>query len=1485
MREIVTSILRLPYDGMKEKMMAKVVMATIVIIISMMLSLVGVNAATDNTIMDLGTLTGGRTSWAADINNKSQVVGASQTANGNYHAVLWQEGAVVDLGALVGGAESTAYAISNSGLIVGSSNTKTNTEHAVFWQNNRAVDLGVLPGGTNSCAYGINDLGQIIGIADLPDGTQHAVFWQKGIVTDLGTLPGGDNSCALAINNNGIIVGWSENAVGNQHAVAWQDGAIVDLGTLQSNCNSWATAISDSGLIAGSCDTPTGTTQAVSWQQDGIVNLATQEGANSWATGVDAYGHIAGWSENSAAVSAAICWKEAPVNLQTLGGIKSSAMTMNDNGQLAGYSYIANGNYHAAVWQISPEISISEPSSASTLRGPVSYTISYLWARQIVLTPAHITINSTGTATGRVSVIKISTNTRKITISNITGAGTLGIAVAGGTATNTGGSAPAMLASTPFAVASAPPTITIGNPIPTLTTGGVIRFVVRYSGARSITLSLAGISLNQTGTATGTVSVIGTSLIARTVVISNVTGNGTLGISIAPGTSSNQFGSDTGAGPSAVATVINAPPEILISEPSVSSTVNGPVSFTVLFSGATRVNLTTAGIILNRIGTANGQISVSGTGTTSRIVTISNITGTGTLGISILRGSATNPRGIAPAAGPSNVVAILPAVPIVTIGAPSVTTTTTGPVNFIVTFAGATNVALSPADIILNSTGTATGTISVSPIGNNTFVVTISNINGSGTLGISIIPGTSSNQFGSDLGAGPSATVAVSAATPRISISAPSVTSTTTGPVSFTITFQGADNITLAPADVILNRTGTATGNISVTGTGTATRIVTISNITGNGTLGISLAPGTASNAFGAAAGVGPSMVFSVGLSVPVVTIGAPSVTNTTTGPVDFIVTYTGATNIALSPADIILNSTGTATGTVSVNGAGNNIFVVTISNITGNGTLGISIVPGTSSNQFGNDFGAGPSATVAVGVAVPVISISAPSVSTTTTGPVSYIVTYSNADVITLSPADIMLVSTGTATGQVSIFDSGTNFRTVTISNITGNGTLAISILPGTASNQFGFAPAAGPSAPVTVSGGVPIIAISAPSTSSTVNGPVSYTITYSGANNITLAPANVILNSSGTAAGNVSVTGTGNTTRIVTIFNITGSGTLGISLAPGTASNAFGVAAGAGPSTVFSVGPFVPSITITGPSVSTTATGPVSYVVTYSNATVVLLSASNITLNQTGTAAGTVTVSGTGTTNRVITISNITGNGTLGINIAPGTALNNFGLAPAAGPSTTFTVSNPPPSITISAPSLTSTTSGPVTYILTYSGANAISLLVSDITLNTSGTATGRVTVSGTGTTTRLVTISNITGNGTIGISVAPGTASNRFGTALGAGPSALFTVTNGPPTISLSGPSVTSTNTGPVSYTVTYTNATSVVLTSGNIRLLTSGTAFGTVNVTGTGTTTRTVTISNIFGNGNLAISISAGSAFNQFGPAPASGPSVAVFVTNP
>ncbi len=91
-----------------------------------------------------------------------------------------------------------------------------------------------------------------------------------------------------------------------------------------------------------------------------------------------------------------------------------------------------------------------------------------------------------------------------------------------------------------------------------------------------------------------------------------------------------------------------------------------------------------------------------------------------------------------------------------------------------------------------------------------------------------------------------------------------------------TYTDAHSQQISLMDSSIALNRTGTADGTLTIApGTTANERIVTISNTFGSGTLGISIAAGTAVDVAGnLAAAAGPSATFEVqGARQPQVTI------------------------------------------------------------------------------------------------------------------------------------------------------------------------------------------------------------------------------------------------------------------------------------------------------------------------------------------------------------------------------------------------------------------------------------------------------------------------------------------------------------------------------------------------------------------------------------------------------------------------------------
>ncbi len=619
---------------------------------------------------------------------------------------------------------------------------------------------------------------------------------------------------------------------------------------------------------------------------------------------------------------------------------------------------------------------------------------------------------------------------------------------------------------------------------------------------------------------------------------------------------------------------------------------NGSViNFTAVFD-QTMVDFTGEAVAIS--GTAGGTkvATVTGSGKTYNVA-ISGMTGTGTVIVSIPKNGVHNAIGAPNAASTStdNQVSYDGTPPAITIGAPSVAETRGGPVTYTVTFTDAITVAMTSAEVTLNKTGTADGTVEVSGDGTAERVVTISDISGDGELSIILAAGVAVDSIGNTSPViGPSDSFVVDNTGPQPVITGPDDALTTSGPVVFTVSYADAASISLSAADVSLNSTGTAAGIVSVTGSDPGLRYVEITNTTGDGTLSISLATGTALDALGnPGLAAGPSDPTTVDNTGPIVGIVGPDPAKTNHGPVRYILEYPDATSVSLTLSDIIVHKTGTAKATASVSGSGNSLRTVLLNDITGTGTLSISVAAGSAVDLAGNESPASlVSETVLVDNQGPVVTIGPPSVTSTTSGPVTYVLSFTDSAKIALDSTKVVLNKTNTANGVVTVSGVGLLNRTVTVSSITGSGQLGISILASAAMDNLGnWSAAAGPSAKFSVDSEAPFLNVSGPSPSSTKSGPVTYTVTYTDAAVVTLAAADITLNRTGTANGTVAVTGTGKTNRVITMSGISGDGSLGISIAAGTAADTAGNESLAyGPSPTVKVDNTGPAISVLKPS-----------------------------------------------------------------------------------------------------------------------------------------------------------------------------------------------------------------------------------------------------------------------------------------------------------
>lgn len=164
------------------------------------------------------------------------------------------------------------------------------------------------------------------------------------------------------------------------------------------------------------------------------------------------------------------------------------------------------------------------------------------------------------------------------------------------------------------------------------------------------------------------------------------------------------------------------------------------------------------------------------------------------------------------------------------------------------------------------------------------------------------------------------------------------VTVVAQGPLAFQVYFNDAVTGFDAAGDVSVSLTGTAAvGGINVSANSQQNYTVELSSITGDGTLQLTIPAGVATSTTTTDTNLAVSSgVITVDNTKPVVVTGALSRTSATTlsaTPITFDVSFTGASNANLAPADVLVSASGTAEAIVSTTTPFGTAFLPTPSN------------------------------------------------------------------------------------------------------------------------------------------------------------------------------------------------------------------------------------------------------------------------------------------------------------------------------------------------------------------------------------------------------------------------------------------------------------------------------------------------------------------------------------------------------------------------
>jgi probable HAF family extracellular repeat protein len=216
------------------------------------------------------------------------------------------------------------------------------------------TSIGVLPGGGSSRGSGLNGAGDVVGSATDPNNgyNNRAVLYADDTLTNLGMadVPYAISSEAVAINADGKIVGDTQNGV--PHAFLYDGSGFHSLDTIPNTFSSEPHAVNSSTQIAGTVGILINGNTVLyhAFRSDGqtMTDLTVQLGNPDYseAFGINDAGQIVGIRRADGLNSHAFLLDAAgPVDLGTLGGLNSSALAINNGGQVVGYSYLpGNGS-------------------------------------------------------------------------------------------------------------------------------------------------------------------------------------------------------------------------------------------------------------------------------------------------------------------------------------------------------------------------------------------------------------------------------------------------------------------------------------------------------------------------------------------------------------------------------------------------------------------------------------------------------------------------------------------------------------------------------------------------------------------------------------------------------------------------------------------------------------------------------------------------------------------------------------------------------------------------------------------------------------------------------------------------------------------------------------------------------------------------------------------------------------------------------------
>ena len=299
-------------------------------------------------LVQLSTL-GGDESYPAAVNDRGQVVGVSETADGAFHAFLWEKGTMIDLAPT--SASSAASDINNKGRVVFQRAPAGGPVESVLWSPTATTSLGAVN------ARFVNEKGQVAGtvltLGDPAGPNTNPFLWDRGVRTDMGPIPNwaGTDSRAVDLNDKGEVLGTGLGPESFEVGFVWSGGVITPVGDPTAFGGNGVVDITNRGQVLGA-DFVTG---AFLWQSGVATYLGSVPGHGpSEPAAVNEGGWVAGTSPIEGGDEQAFLWRQGVFTTVGPAGTASRSVDINDKGQVIGTFWRSVGDELSAgafVWQ------------------------------------------------------------------------------------------------------------------------------------------------------------------------------------------------------------------------------------------------------------------------------------------------------------------------------------------------------------------------------------------------------------------------------------------------------------------------------------------------------------------------------------------------------------------------------------------------------------------------------------------------------------------------------------------------------------------------------------------------------------------------------------------------------------------------------------------------------------------------------------------------------------------------------------------------------------------------------------------------------------------------------------------------------------------------------------------------------------------------------------------------------------------------------